>query len=165
VDPNGFEEARFPLEGVQVFAIPDFAYREADGTPVVVDWKTGKSRPGHEDQVIAYALYLARRHGAPLERVKGRLVFLNEGSEVEVPITETAVEGFLGRFRESVGTMREKLSFSSSNIPREEAAFPRTEKLELCQHCVFRRPCGRDPDAATARMPPAPTAQAPLDFS
>ena len=38
--------ASFELEGVKVFAIPDFAYVDKDGTPWVVDWKTGKAREG-----------------------------------------------------------------------------------------------------------------------
>ena len=61
VDNHSFDESVFHLEGVKVFAIPDFVYLDEDGAPVVVDWKTGKAREGYDEQVLGYALYLSSR--------------------------------------------------------------------------------------------------------
>jgi CRISPR/Cas system-associated exonuclease Cas4 (RecB family) len=140
----------FTLEGVKVFAIPDFAYVEADGTPVVVDWKTGRVREGYDEQVLGYALYLSQRHRLPLEKVRASLVYLNEGREQQVRVDASAVEGFKSRFAQSVARMRELLADPAANTPREEAAFPPTEDRATCARCAFRRPCGREAAARVA---------------
>ena len=144
----GAEFSTFMLDGVKVFAIPDFAYLEADGSPVVVDWKTGKARDGYDEQVLGYALYVSQRYRLPIEKVRASLVYLNDGVEQQVQVDRDAVEGFKARFAQSVARMRELLAEPASNTPREESAFPRTEDLSVCAHCVFRRPCGREEAAA-----------------
>jgi CRISPR/Cas system-associated exonuclease Cas4 (RecB family) len=139
----GADFSSFTLEGVKVFAIPDFAYVDADGAPVVVDWKTGKVREGYDEQVLGYALYVAQRYRLPLQKVRASLVYLNDGVEHEVRVDDNAVEGFRARFTQSVERMRGLLADPATNTPREEAAFPQTEDASVCARCVFRRPCGR----------------------
>ncbi len=140
----GASFSTFTLDGVKVFAIPDFAYVEADGTPVVVDWKTGKVRDGYDEQVLGYSLYLSQRYGLPLEKVRASLVYLNEGQEQHVRVDVEAMEGFKARFTESVARMRELLADPATNTPRDASAFPPTEDSTACARCVFRRPCGRE---------------------
>ena len=164
VDQDDFERATFAFEGVKVYAMPDFAYRELDGTPVVVDWKTGKVREGYGEQVLGYALYMSAAHHVPVERVRAVLVYLNEGIEQSVRVDPASVDGFRTHFRASVATMRDLLAFPPANVPKDEAAFARTDDLSRCEHCVFRRPCGRGPASATVRPPPRPEAQARFDF-
>jgi hypothetical protein len=144
----GAEFSTFTLEGVKVFAIPDFAYLEADGTPVVVDWKTGKARDGYDEQVLGYALYVTQRYRLPLEKVRASLVYLNDGVEHAVQVDRDAMEGFKARFAQSVARMRELLADPATNTPKDESAFPPTEDLSACVRCAFRRPCGREGAAA-----------------
>jgi hypothetical protein len=141
---EGFEKSQFVLEGVKVFAIPDFAYLEPDGTAVVVDWKTGKSREGYDEQVLGYALYLSTRYRLPVEKVKASLVYLTEGTEQTVTVDEAAIDTFRAHFKKSVARMRELLRDPEGNVPREKDAFPPTDSQEACARCVFRRPCGRE---------------------
>ena len=143
VDLMDFDRSIFQLEGVKVFAVPDFAYLENDGTPVVVDWKTGKARQGYDEQVIGYALYLASRYGLPLSKIRTSLVYLNEGVEETVQISAAAVDKFKVHFAQSVAAMRGFLLDEKGNIPLPETAFPMTEDRSTCARCVFRRPCGR----------------------
>lgn len=150
VDLTDFERSVFHLDGVKVFAVPDFAFLDDDGAPVVVDWKTGRAREGYDDQVLGYALYLASRYGLPLERMRACLVYLNDGAEQTVAIDGGALDAFRRRFSESVTAMRRLLLDEGANAPLPESAFPRTESLEACARCVFRRPCGRE------KAPPAP---------
>lgn len=140
----GASFSSFTLQGVKVFAIPDFAYVEADGTPVVVDWKTGRAREGYDEQVVGYALYLSERYRLPLDRVKASLVYLNDGVEQQVQVSPEAVQSFKSTFVRSVARMRELLEDPERNLPREPAAFPPTEDMSLCARCVYRRPCGRE---------------------
>lgn len=140
----GADFSSFTLEGVKVFAIPDFAYVDADGTTVVVDWKTGKAREGYDEQVLGYSLYVSQRYRVPLEQVRASLVYLNDGLEHQVQVDQDAMAGFRARFAQSVERMRGLLADPATNTPRDASAFPMTEETSTCARCVFRRPCGRE---------------------
>lgn len=139
----GFEHSQFVLEGVKVFAIPDFAYLDESGRPVVVDWKTGRAREGYDEQVLGYALYLATRYRHPVESVSARLVYLNEGIEQTVQVDTESIASFKLHFQRSVDQMRQLLVDAANNVPKAEDAFPMTDTLESCARCNFRRVCGR----------------------
>lgn len=143
VDETDFDRSIFHLDGVKVFAVPDFAYFDEQGTPIVVDWKTGKARDGYDEQVLGYALYLSSRYKVDAEKVKTSLVYLNDGVEQEVLVTGQALANFKTHFRTSVNRMRELLQDAASNLPKEADAFPMTEERGNCSRCVFRRVCGR----------------------
>lgn len=155
IDEKEFEKSVFDLEGVRVFAIPDFAYFDRDGNPTIVDWKTGKGRSGYDEQVIAYALYLSRRYGLEVSRIRAVIVYLNEGLERDVRIDPEAVERFRAYFRTSIADMRDLLADSSANLPKPLEEFPMTDNLLRCRTCVFRRPCGRERLAAAPLQLPA----------
>jgi hypothetical protein len=146
----GYDFAHFTLDGVKVFAIPDFAYVDSDGTPVVVDWKTGRARDGYDEQVLGYALYVSQRYRFPVEKVRASLVYLNEGQEQDVTVDPVAMESFRRHFSRSVERMRALLKDPATNTPMDAAAFPPSEDLTPCARCVFRRPCGRE--AAVAEL-------------
>jgi hypothetical protein len=141
---EGFEFSSFQVEGVKVFAIPDFAYYDDQGRAIVVDWKTGKARDGYDDQVLGYALYIATRYKLPVEKVRAQLVYLNDGVESSVEVDSTAIAGFRQRMRASVEKMRDLLADPPANLPRPETHFPMTDALQTCTRCVFRRICGRE---------------------
>ncbi|WP_426732487.1 PD-(D/E)XK nuclease family protein [Myxococcus faecalis] len=143
----GFDFAHFTLGGLKVFAIPDFAFVDQDGAPVVVDWKTGKSRDGYDEQVLGYALYVSQRYRFPVEKVRASLVYLNEGKEQDVQVDPGAMESFHRHFETSVAKMRALLKDPVTNTPLDADAFPRSETLTPCTRCVFRRPCGREAEA------------------
>lgn len=145
---EGFEYSSFEVDGVKVFAIPDFAYVDGQGRPVVVDWKTGRARDGYDDQVLGYSLYLSVRYGFPVDRVRAALVYLNDGIEQEVAVDAEAIEAFKGRMRDSVERMRSLLADRGQNVPHPEAYFPMTEQAATCARCVFRRVCGREGSSA-----------------
>ncbi|WP_095957960.1 RecB family exonuclease [Corallococcus macrosporus] len=149
----GFDFAHFTLDGLKVFAIPDFAFVDEDGTPVVVDWKTGKSREGYDEQVLGYALYVAQRYRFPVEKVRASLVYLNEGKEQDVTVDPEAMASFRSHFEQSVAKMRALLKDPATNTPLDASAFPPTESLTACARCVFRRPCGREGAAAEVSRP------------
>lgn len=141
---EGFENSNFQKDGVKVFAIPDFAYLDESGIPVVVDWKTGKARDGYDAQLLGYAVYLAARYRFPVETIQTVLVYLNEGTEQTVKVSLESLAEFERHFQESVRGMRALLSTPEQNVPHPEEAFPQNEDRAVCRRCVFRRPCGRD---------------------
>jgi len=143
VDENDFDKTTFHLDGIRVFAVPDFAFVDSDGTPVVVDWKTGLAREGYDVQVLGYARYLAARYGLDVLKIRTTLVYLNEGTEQTFHVDPSALERFDAHFKSSVSRMRELLQEPTGNVPRDETAFPMTSRLESCARCTFRRVCGR----------------------
>jgi hypothetical protein len=161
VDLMDFEKSIFHLEGVKIFAVPDFAYLEKDGA-VVVDWKTGRAREGYDEQVLGYALYLSTRYGIPVSRIKASLVYLNDKVEHTVQIDERAVEGFREHFSKSIASMRALLADPATNTPLPESHFPQTDNLTACARCVFRRPCGRERMVAEARIVAPPLSSDPV---
>ncbi|MCI0573562.1 MAG: PD-(D/E)XK nuclease family protein [Myxococcaceae bacterium] len=140
----GFESGIFFLDGVKVFAVPDFAYLDADGHPVVVDWKTGQVRDGYDEQVLGYALYLSHRYRLPVEQVEARLVYVNSGEEVPVRVDPAALAAFRAHFTRSVERMRGLLADVTANEAGPEEQFPPTNELRTCARCNFRRLCGRE---------------------
>lgn len=157
----GFDFSSFTLDGIKVFAIPDFAYVDDTGAPVVVDWKTGKAREGYDDQVLGYALYISQRYKFPLEKVRASLVYLNEGLEQDVHVDLESMEAFKARFTQSVARMREVLADPVANSPKDASVFPQSEDLAPCVRCAFRRPCGRMEAAAQFQAQQQAQASAP----
>ena len=136
------EIGSFLLDGIKVFAGPDFAFREGDGV-VLVDWKTGRAREEDRDQVLGYSLYARDRWKVPAERVSARLVYLASGEELDVKVDPEAMQAFLALFRASVARMRALLREPAANLAIRED-FPMTEDLARCRECAFRRLCGRE---------------------
>lgn len=143
VDFMDFEKSIFFLEGVKVFAVPDFAFLDDAGRVVIVDWKTGKAREGYDDQILGYALYLSHRYQLPLSGMQAQLVYLNEGAEKSVAVETEALDGFMRKFIDSTTQMKSLLADASKNVPMDETWFKRTEDVSACARCPFRRPCGR----------------------
>ena len=154
VDVIDFDKSIFRLDGIKVFAVPDFAFVDHDGSTVIVDWKTGRARDGYDEQILGYAMYMADRYRLPLDRMRASLVYLNDGVENTVRIDPERVEAFKAHFAKSVSSMREFLLDPSSNTPLPENSFPMTDDLATCARCVFRRPCGREKAIAEAKIAP-----------
>lgn len=135
------EIGSFPLDGIKVFAGPDFAFREGDRV-VLVDWKTGRYREEDRDQVTGYALYALDRWAAAPEKVVARLVYLGSNEEVDVPVDREALEGFRKLFRESVEQMRRLMRDPARNVAAKDD-FPMVEDAQACRGCSFRKLCRR----------------------
>lgn len=131
----------FLLEGVKVFAGPDFAFRDA-GSTVLVDWKTGRPREEDKEQVKGYALFAAAKWSATPEQVVARLVYLGSGEEVDVNVAPDALEHFREFFRGSVAQMKQLLRDPARNVAAREDFQP-TEDPSRCRGCSFQRLCGR----------------------
>lgn len=144
VDEMDFEKSIFQLEGVKIFAVPDFAYLDDAGAPIVVDWKTGAAREGYDEQILGYAMYLGSRYNLDAAKVKASLVYVNDGVEQTVSVTRESIDRFKGHFKVSIDKMRGLLQDAATNVPKAIDAFPMTEDANACGRCVFRRVCGRE---------------------
>lgn len=147
VDENDFNLSRFSLQGVRAFAVPDFAYVDSAGIPTVVDWKTGRTQEGYDFQLVGYAIYLSQRYRVPVESIRASIVYLNQGTEIQVAVDAASVRAFEEYFWASVSKMKDLLLHPQKNIPADIDHFPMVEAVEGCVHCVFQRACGREATA------------------
>lgn len=139
------EMGSFSLRGNKVYAAPDFAWRDAqlEGAVVLVDWKTGKERPHHGDQVVFYALYAGVKGWitAP-EQARGRVFYLKDGRMKAVEIDQAAVDRAKREALASIAEMR-KVHFDADAGVGDPGNFPMTENRRTCAYCEFRELCKR----------------------
>ena len=100
------ERAKFQLDGVDVWAAPDFARRRADGGAEIYDWKTGMASDANRLQLACYTLYMADVHGVDPARVGNHLVYLGEVHRLAVMTRERqladVIEAYLVRHMDDV---------------------------------------------------------------
>ena len=134
---------QFDLEGVGVWAFPDFARRMPDGGVEIYDWKTGEVNPANRLQLACYTLYMQANHGIDPTKVKNILVYLGEEVVIhDFVLTLDELEEARLEIVASMDEMRARLKDVEGNVAVRDD-FPLTDDLERCGMCVFRRLCGR----------------------
>ncbi len=144
VDNQAISESSHTLDGVKVFAVPDFAFRDRrlGGAVRIIEWKTGLSDRSHETQVVGSALFVQSRHKVKATEARASVVYLNDyGRDEPMQVDDAAVARFLKVFGTSVNAMRAVLAKPARNIPYGEGAFPRATNPVVCARCPFKRPC------------------------
>lgn len=130
--------ASFELDGATILVKPDFAWREADGRVMLVDWKTGQPYADEHAQLAVYGMYAERVWGLNARGMEAQLVYLSSGTVETVPLDGEAMgaaeQGILG----SVGEMR-RLGVEEPDVE----LFAQTEDRDVCSRCAFRRLCER----------------------
>ena len=146
----------FQVDGVDVWAAPDFAYFTADDRLEIIDWKTGAARDTDKFQLAGYAAFAEAKWGVPPERVTATLAYLARGETTDVPIDAGAVARFRDEARASMARMRATLADPAKNVAGPEDSYPRTEERWRCRGCSFRSECwegGRVPADDDATSP------------
>jgi RecB family exonuclease len=137
------ERTKFSLDGVDVWAAPDFALRRPDGGAEIYDWKTGMANEANRLQLACYTLYMAETHGVNPARVRNHLVYLGDDVVVrDFVLTDAELADARARIAASSAEMKRRLVDAPGNRAERED-FPQTTDLEKCKVCVFRRLCGR----------------------
>lgn len=133
------------LFGEKVYAVPDFAFRTADGA-AIYDWKTGKPREADRFQLALYALYAEQTWGLEPTSVRCVDAYLTTGEVVEDHPTREELDATLGRVEASIGAMR-ALHFDAGEMVGDREHFPMipadSDDARACRRCNFREVCGR----------------------
>ncbi len=127
----------FELDGLKIYAIPDYVFRRGDLLEIW-DWKSGRPKEEHADQIRLYALWAGRKHGIPPERIQLKLIYLQEGGIEEVEVEAEHLYEVGQRIAESVEDMRQYLI--AEDLQKNEA-MPK-EEWELCYEPAFCKRCG-----------------------
>ncbi|TAM59154.1 hypothetical protein EPN52_08680 [bacterium] len=133
-------------DGTTIYGSPDVVVKGNDGFVHILDWKTGRlSAPG-DLQIGAYALFIHRKLGTPLEEMKGHFVhFLAPDEHQAVAIDALAekaalVHGMIVEFLRDLGA---RLTDPRANRADDIERFPMIEPGPICARCKFRELCGR----------------------
>lgn len=142
------DSEHFMLEGVKIYAIPDYVYRDGEHFHII-DWKAGKVKATHMHQVALYGLWANVKHHIPPENVTVTVEYLNEGTHIEAQLTQADLDDVRERISESVGSMTEYLA--DMNRDRNDA-LPKDEwELALepssCTFCNYYELCQKELEA------------------
>lgn len=135
----------FPFEGDPIHVVLDFAFREADGSVVIVDWKTGKNGgAANQMQLLCYGLYALRTWNVDLDRVKLLEANLFRPELKVHPLNADTLGQTAEFIRKSIAAMKAKLADPVENIARIED-FPACGDTRKCRNCSFQRVCVPQP--------------------
>lgn len=140
------EMGTFDLFETKVYAVPDFAFRDAAGAAWIYDWKTGKPREEDAFQLLLYAIYAEHRWGITPTSVTCVDAYLPTGELAELCFDATDLEAARSRIRDSIAQMRE-LHFDADREEGEREAFPMipagAPEARECGRCNYRGLCDR----------------------
>lgn len=152
------DSEHFMLNDIKVYAIPDYVYR-LDGHVRIHDWKSGRTREGHLEQLLVYALWAHEKHGAAPEDIDIYVEYLKDGEVHVGAVTESDMETILLRIGQSVADMSEYLvdADREKNVPLPEEEWELTLDAANCLHCNFLELC--TPELRSMGLLPHETAQ------
>jgi CRISPR/Cas system-associated exonuclease Cas4 (RecB family) len=142
---------RFSVDDITVFAQPDFVVRPSNldtNHVIIYDWKTGKSRPEDDFQMIVYSLLSAAKFQAEAEVV---LFYLASGNVSRFQPTLDDKARVLERIRSSHATMRGLCTDAVKNTA--DIANFKMNVGQRCQRCEYFELCQRVDDPNPDEVP------------
>jgi hypothetical protein len=136
-DPESFE-----LEGIKIYAIPDYVHRDGE-IMHIHDWKAGKVKAAHQEQLALYGLWASCKHETAVENICCYVEYLATGQMAPVVITQEILDQILGRISESVADMRGYLVDEdlAANRALPKAEWELTADPRICRMCNFYELC------------------------
>jgi hypothetical protein len=149
-DPRSYlaleEMGTIELFETKLYAIPDFAFRDADGVVRIYDWKTGTPRERDAFQLATYVIYAVERWDVTPEEIVCLDAYLPSGEIKVQTVTEAEIAGVRERIEDSLKAMRE-LHFDAGLSEGSPELFPMVEAKEgggsECSMCNYRELCER----------------------
>lgn len=129
----------FEHDGVKIYAVPDFAYREGQRV-FVWDWKTGRPREDDRMQLATYALYACTRWDVRPQDVSLRLAYLGTGEVHATEADDELVEGAARTIEARLEPIRAAHYDPDEEQPNMEL-FPANPEARRCSMCRFRELC------------------------
>jgi hypothetical protein len=127
---------------IKMYVIPDYAYRVGNQMHIH-DWKAGKIKDTHRDQLAGYALWAEVKHGIPIEDIFLYVEYINEGQVLPFQLSKEEFDEKKAQIGESVGEMSEYLiDFDRANnapIPKDE--WELASEPDSCRMCKFYELC------------------------
>ncbi len=127
----------FDLDGIQVYARPDFA--QSGSSPTIVDWKTGEPSDQDRRQLVVYSLYARFRWDWDPLNTTLSAVYLHPDFHVH-SFTPTAddIQAAKSLIKEGFERM---LELEPTVGPAKMETFPMSRDLHRCRWCRFQEVC------------------------
>ena len=128
----------FEIDGIKIYTKIDFAH--CNGSPTIIDWKTGAAGEQDRSQLILYSLYAQSKwEWEPTETDLAAVYLYPEFRVDSFRPTADEVEAVKEEARQSFGEMVElEPAFGEADVE----SFPPTENKQYCPWCRFRGMCG-----------------------
>lgn len=137
--------APFDFQGVKVYAKPDLV-DEHDGVLHVVDWKTGRPKATHHNQMMLSSYWASVTYGhLGSGQVVAWLEYLRDGNTDASEMPDDLEEAARAIVDRGMGRMTALLEDASLNKPKELDAFEKRQ-TGLCATCNFLPLCKRHSD-------------------
>lgn len=141
----GGDAEHFYCEDVKIYAIPDYVYRR-EGAIHIHDWKAGRRKESHLDQLAVYGLWADVKHRRDGEDICVYVEYLDEGEIVADVIGANEIERVKTRIETSVADMTEMLVDADRRrnqpLPMEE--WELALDPAICRHCKFFELCRKE---------------------
>ncbi len=136
-DPESLE-----LDGIKIYAIPDYAYRLGDAIHIH-DWKSGRPKPFHAQQVALYGVWAVVKHGGAPGRVHAHLEYLLSGETRSAVLNEADVKSTHDLISHSAAEMAEYVVDGdiAKNVPLPKEDWEMTADQDACRRCNFYELC------------------------
>ena len=127
---------------VKMYVIPDYAYRIGNQMHIH-DWKAGKVKDSHRDQLAGYALWAEVKYRVPIEEIFLYVEYLNEGQVLPFQLSTEEYDEQKARIEASVAGMSEYLvDFNrEKNVPLPKEDWELAADPASCRMCKFYELC------------------------
>lgn len=132
----------FMFEGIKVYAIPDYVFA-TEGVTHIHDWKSGKPKEQHKDQLALYGLWGHLKHQLSPENIRLHIEYLLPGLVESAPFGEQDINSVSMKIKESVADMAEYLvdADTNQNQPLPQAEWDMAADPKTCGMCNFFELC------------------------
>lgn len=139
---SGGDPENFTLEGVKIYAIPDYVYRE-DDLLHIVDWKSGRAKPSHAHQLALYGLWANIKHGVDPASIVVCLEYLADGQTSLERLSREHLDRAIAAIGESVGDMTGYLVNEDRELNRAmpQDVWDLAAARSACRRCNFHELC------------------------
>lgn len=138
----GGDAEHFFCEDVKVYAIPDYAYRKDDAIHIH-DWKAGRRKPEHLEQLALYGLWADSKHRRQGEDICVYVEYFKDGAIVADAVDGVDLERARTRIETSVAEMTEMLvdADRKKNEPLPIEDWDLALDADSCRRCNFLELC------------------------
>lgn len=141
VEPPGYGETR--INELKAYCKVDFLF-PVDGRIFIIDWKTGKKREEHNNQLLGYASWASYHLEHDVSQITTIVAYLlPEYKEEEATFDKFDFTNFARQVRMETQQLYEFTDNIEENVPKPKSEFPLVESTTMCKYCNFRELCGR----------------------